>query len=187
MIKKIFFLWLGRWHEVRGYRMIIDIAKKTGINLIMAGEHPDRERFDHQKQCAYEAIDLASGVPNIKFEWLPPDPHHHIVKRELYRQAKAFINTVQFQEPFGIQQPEVLACGTPVIGTRFGALPEVITNGITGYICDNNIESFATAINMIDKINPKDCREHAVMRFDRHIMAKSYLAEYEFIMSGLSW
>jgi glycosyltransferase involved in cell wall biosynthesis len=185
--KKDYFLWLGRWHEVRGYRMMIDIAKRTGINLIMAGEHPDRERFEYQRNCAYEALELAANVPNIKFEWLPPDPNHHEAKRALYQGAKAFINTVQFQEPFGLQQAEALACGTPVIGTRMGALPEVIQHGLTGYICDNNIKDFQVAINMIDRIDPKICREQAVSRFDRKIMAKAYLAEYEFAKNGVVW
>lgn len=185
--KMDYFLWLGRWHEVRGYRMAIEIAKKTGIYLIMAGEHPDREKFEYQKNCVYEALELAEGVPNIKFEWLPPDPHHHERKRELYRGAKALINTVQFQEPFGLQQPEAMACGTPVIGNRFGALPETITNGITGYLCNNTIEDFEIAIKMIDKVDPKTCREHAVMRFDRDVMAKSFLAEYELVINGNTW
>jgi len=185
--KKDYFLWLGRWHEVRGYRMAIEIAKQSGINLIMAGDHPDRLSCNYQKKCAYQAIDLASDVPNIIFEWLPADPYHHEAKREMYRSAKAFINTVQFQEPFGLQQPEALACGTPVICTRIGALPEVISHGITGYLCDNNVEDFVSALKLIDNIDPKVCREHAVMRFDRHIMAKSYLAEYEMINNGINW
>ena len=185
--KKDYFLWLGRWHGVRGYKMIIDIARQTGINLIMAGEHPDRERFDYQRQCVYEAIDLASDLTNVKFEWLPPDPHHHYRKRELYRETRALINTVQFQEPFGLQQPEAMACGTPVIGTRFGALQETIKHGITGYICDNTIKDFAIAIKMIDDIDPKVCREYAVSQFDRHIMAKAYLAEYKAVISGARW
>ena len=185
--KKDYFLWLGRWHEVRGYRMAIDIAKEAGIKLIMAGEHPDREKFEYQKNCAYQAIDLATDLPNISFEWLPPDPNHHKVKRVLYQEAKALINTVQFQEPFGLQQPEAMACGTPVVGTRYGALQETIANGVTGYLCENNTQDFIRAINMIGNIDPKICREHAVMRFDRHIMAKAYLAEYKAVINGAIW
>jgi len=185
--KKGYFLWLGRWHEVRGYRMAIEIAKKTGINLIMAGEHPDREKFEYQRNCVYEALDLASGFSNINFEWLPPDPYHHERKRELYQGAIALLNTVQFQEPFGLQQPEAMACGTPVIGNRFGALSETITNGVTGYLCDNSINDFEIAIKMINKIDPKICREHAVLRFDRDQMAKSFLAEYELVTNGVVW
>ena len=183
---KDYFLWLGRWHEVRGYKTVIEIAKRTGIKLIMAGNHPDREQFEYQKKCAYEAIDLSCGISNIKFEWLPIDPHHHDAKRDLYRSAIALINPVQFQEPFGLQQPEAMACGIPVIGSRIGALPETITNGITGYVCDT-IKDFEIAIKMIDRIDNKTCREHAVSRFDRHIMAKSFIAEYELVKNGIVW
>jgi glycosyltransferase involved in cell wall biosynthesis len=185
--KKDYFLWLGRWHEARGYREAIALAKCTGINLIMAGEHPDREVSQYQRNCAYQALDISADIPNIKFEWLPPDPDHHDRKRELYRGARALINTVQFHEPFGLQQPEAMACGTPVIGTNLGALSETITNGVTGYICDNTIEDFAQAIKLIDNIDPKICREHAAMRFDRHVMTKAYLAEYYSVINGKIW
>lgn len=185
--KKDFFLWLGRWHNVRGYHMAIELAKKTGINLIMAGEHPDRELFDYQKHCVLEAIELAKDVPNIKFEWLPPDPDHHTKKRELLRQAKAYLCTTQFCEPFGLTQAEALACGTPIIATNYGSMPEIITNGITGYICENNIKDFSIALKMIGNIDPETCREHAVLRFDRKVMAKAYLAEYEAVINGRNW
>jgi glycosyltransferase involved in cell wall biosynthesis len=185
--KKEFFLWMNRWHPAKGYKQAIELAKETGIDLVMAGEHPDNEMFEYQRNCVHEAINLATNCPNIHFEWLPRDPKHHEAKRELYRQAKALIYTVQFQEPFGLSQVESLACGTPVIGTNYGSVPEVITNGITGYVCKNDIKDFAIATKMIHNIKPELCREHAVMRFDRRIMAKAFLAEYEAILHGRQW
>lgn len=185
--KKGFYLWMNRWHPAKGYRMAIELAKETGIELVMAGEHPSNEMFDYQKQCALEAVDLAIGAPNIKFSWLPLDPHHHEAKRELYRQAKALLYTVQFQEPFGLSQAEALACGTPVIGTNFGSVPEVITNGTTGFVCKNEIQDFAVGIKSINNINPEACRADVVKRFDRRVMATSYLTEYQAIINGNGW
>lgn len=185
--KKEYFLWLGRWNPVRGYRLTIQLAKETGIELIMAGEHPDREVCMYQRSCSFEAVELAKDLPNIHFEWLPADPHHHEAKRALIQNAKALLFPVQFQEPFGLMQPEALACGTPVIGTNFGSVSEVIEHGKTGYVVENNVDAFKSAIELIGNINPIVCREQALKRFDRYIMAKGFVEEYRKVIAGESW
>jgi glycosyltransferase involved in cell wall biosynthesis len=185
--KKKFFLWLGRWHHVRGYHLAIQLAKETGIELVMAGEHPDREVSDYQKQCSFEAVELARDCPNIHFEWLPADPHHHEAKRVLLQSAKALIFPVQFQEPFGLMQPEALACGTPIIGTNFGSVPEIVKDGVTGFVVDNNWQAFSNAISKIDQIQPAVCRAQAVKRFDRKVMAENYIKEYLKVINGETW
>jgi glycosyltransferase involved in cell wall biosynthesis len=186
--KKNFLLWMNRWHPVKGYSRAIEIARLCpDIEIVLAGEHPDREMFDYQKQCALEAVKLAEGLPNVKFEWLPADPHHHEAKRALYQQAKALLYTIQFNEPFGLSQVEALACGTPVIGTNYGSVPEVISDGVTGFVCENDVQKFIEAIRKIDNINPQTCREHAVRRFDRRVMANSYLTQYNEVISGKGW
>ena len=182
--KDDYFLWMGRWHEVRGYRLTINLAKQTGIKLIMAGEHPDNELFEYQKKCALEAIELAKGCNNIKFEWLPKDPNHHVAKRELYRRALGFILTTQFQEPFGLSQVESMACGTPVISTNYGSMPEIIIDGKTGFICKNDIMNFAIAVKLVDRLDNKICREIAVEKYDKKVMGQNYLREYNDIISG---
>lgn len=185
--KKDFYLWMNRWHETKGYKMAIEVARKTGIKLVMAGEHPDREMFDYQKKCALEAIELAKDLPNVSFFWLPPDPDHHIAKRELYRQAKALLYTVQFHEPFGLSQTEALSCATPVIGTNYGSVPEIIKSGITGYVSNNNLDEYCEIVKKSDKLNYSECRKDAVSRFDRLVMAKNYLTEYQNIIDGKVW
>jgi glycosyltransferase involved in cell wall biosynthesis len=185
--KSDYFLWLGRWHPARGYDVAIELAHRTGIHLIMAGEHPDNEIFDNQKQCALEAQKLAKGAGNIQFAWLPKDPDHHIAKRELFRQAKAFLHFNQFCEPFGLSQTESLACGTPVIGTNYGSVAEVIKDGVTGFVCKNELNYYIEAVKKIDTISPLACREDAVKRFDRTIMAQNYLKEYKDILAGKIW
>lgn len=182
-----FFLWMNRWHRAKGYHVAIELAKATGIDLVMAGEHPDRESQAYQRDCVADAQRLAEGLPNVRFEWLAADPDHHTSKLDLYQRAKALLYTVQFQEPFGLSQAESLACGTPVIGTRFGSVPEVVEDGITGLVRDNSIEDLATAVSLIDEIDPRKCRERAVGRFDRRVMAESYLKEYQAVIDGRTW
>ena len=184
--KDTFFLWMNRWHPAKGYRLAIDLARATGIELVMAGEHPDRDSA-YQRQCALEAVELARGLSNVRFEWLPADPDHHVAKREMYRRARALLYTGQFQEPFGLAQVEALACGTPVIGTRFGSVPEVIEHGVTGYVVDNTVEALAEATKLVDAISPEKCREEGVRRYDRSVMAANYLALYEAVARGETW
>lgn len=182
-----FYLWLSRWHPVRGYKLAIEIAKKAKIELVMSGTHPDDEIFEAQKNCALEAMELAKGYSNISFSFLRADPNHHTTKLDLYQKAKAFLFTPQFQEPFGLTQAEVLSCGTPILGTNFGSVPEIIEHGKTGFVCENNVESFSEAIDRTNDIKLEDCREEAVRRFDRHVMALNYMKEYRMVIEGKTW
>ena len=185
--KKSSYLWVGRWHPIRGYKFAIELAKETGIQLILAGQHPDREITQHQKECCFEALKLAKGTNNIEFEWLPKDPYHHERKMELLQGAKALILPTQFQEPWGLTSSEALACGTPVITTNYGSASEIITDGVTGYVVNNDIKAFAEALNKVHKINPAICREYAVRKFDRKVMAANYVVEYNRVIAGERW
>ena len=182
--KSDYFLWLGRWHPARGYKQAIELAKSTGIQLVLAGERPENELFANQANCAHEAEDLSSGCSNIRIEWLPKDPLHHKAKRELYRKAKALLYTVQFHEPFGLSQVEALACGTKVVVPMLGSCPE-----ISSLVVDPSIPggSWEDALGMFESswgewvTSPKQSavsRQLAVERFDRKVMAANYVKQY---------
>jgi glycosyltransferase involved in cell wall biosynthesis len=185
--KENFLLWMNRWHPAKGYMMAIDVARETGEEVVLSGEHPDNETYSFQANCAREAIAAAKGLSNVHFEFLPGDPEHHAKKREMYRRAKALLYTVQFHEPFGLAQAEALASYTPVIGTRFGSVPEVIEHEVTGFVVDNKVERVADAVSEIEKISPGSCRIEAVARFSRSVMALNYLNLYEEILGGKGW
>lgn len=185
--KENFFLWLGRWSPARGYRLAIELAKQNpDIELVMSGERPADARFDPERNCALEAAELARGVPNIRFEWLPAEEsEHQRVKRELYRRARAFLMIPRFAEPFGLQQIEAIACGTPVVGTRIGSIPEVTEHGVTGLVVEPAF--LASACRKIGSIDPARCREVAVERFDRSVMAREYVKMYQAVARGETW
>lgn len=180
-------LWLGRWHPVRGYKMAIDVARATGIELVMCGEDPQHMRWDSEKAFAAEAVEYAQGLPNVRFEYLPPDPDHHTAKREQYRRAKALLLPTQFQEPFGLQQVEAMACGTPMLSTNYGSMPELGLAVRTA----NDVAAFVKAVNRANGsglfLEPAECRADALDRFDRHVMASNYLKEYEAVIGGARW
>jgi glycosyltransferase involved in cell wall biosynthesis len=84
---------------------------------------------------------------------------------------------ILWNEPFGIVMAEAMACGTPVIGLSNGSVPEVIDNGITGYVCDST-EEMVEAVNNIDKINRATVRSETERRFSSKVIAGNYLQLY---------
>jgi glycosyltransferase involved in cell wall biosynthesis len=130
--------------------------------------------------------DANSKGAQIEFVKLPNNSQHHLAKRELYRKAKALLFTIESHEPFGLTVIEALSCGTPVLATRIGSMPEIITQGLNGYLIDmagttedpQNIGAWQRAIGWIEEglISPEDCRKDAFVRFDRMVAASRYLA-----------
>lgn len=100
--------------------------------------------------------------------------------------AKAFIFPILRDEGFGLTTIESLSCGTPIIATNRGAMPEIIEHNKTGFCC-NTMEDIVYAIQNIDNIKPHDCRESAVKRFDRMVMTKKYEKLYKDIINGNNW
>jgi len=91
----------------------------------------------------------------------------------LYKNAKAFLFPIQWQEPFGLVMIEAMACGTPVIAFKKGSVPEVVVNGKTGFVV-NNEEGMINAIKKIDQINRKQCRKHVEEKFSLEKMIDGY-------------
>ncbi len=179
------FLWLARFHPSKGYHVAIDVARRTGIRLVLAGIHPDEAVAPDHAAYARDAIARAQGLPNVRFAWLPAEGHHE-AKRALYRRAKALLMPVQFHEPFGLVAAEALACGTPVIATAMGSMPEIARPGETGFVCSEIPELDRAAAN-VDVLRNEDCRRDAVARFDRSVMTRKCLALYRDVLDGKTW
>jgi glycosyltransferase involved in cell wall biosynthesis len=183
-------LWLNRWHPVKGYELAARIARETGLKLVMAGVHPDDTTNDHERQCAFEARELARDVPSIDFRWLPgTNPEHDEAKRELYRRARCLLYTTMFQEPFGLSMVEAMACGTPVVGSRMGSVPEIVQRG-RGFICNLDAETVTRFKELADFTfgwGPPAyavCRNEAAANFSQDAFARRYLDEYQRIVKG---
>lgn len=182
-------LWLGRWHEARGFALAIDLARQNrDIELVMAGEHPDDATNAHQRVCAQDAVRLASEVPNITFRWLPKEGHREAVRDE-YRRARAYLFTPLFHEPFGLSQVEAMACGTPVIATPMGSTKEVVIRGYTGPLV-GMADACREWIRLSDgtyQANAEILRKGTVMHFDRSVMAARYAELYAEVAAGGGW
>ena len=103
-------------------------------------------------------------------------------KIELLSHASAILCPIRWQEPFGLVAIEAMACGTPVIAIRRGAFPELIEDGVTGFLCDSD-EEILEAVGEVGKLNPEDCRRRVEKLFDSRRMVQDYLDLFDSILS----
>ena len=110
----------------------------------------------------------------------------HDQKVELLGKARAVLFPIDWDEPFGLVMTEAMACGTPVIATPRGAVPEVVADGETGFIVpvDGYPEAAAEALHRTKDIDPKACRRHVEERFSAEAMVSGYEAVYERVLSS---
>jgi glycosyltransferase involved in cell wall biosynthesis len=101
-------------------------------------------------------------------------------KNELLGHAKALLFPIDWPEPFGLVMIEALACGTPVIAWRQGSVPEVLADGVTGYIVESVTEA-VNAIARLDQLNRYECRRVFEERFTDERMARDYLRAYAYV------
>ena len=164
-----YLLFLGRLSHDKGAHRAIEVAKKTGLALKIAGKM--REPLEKQYFEEHIRPKLGWGI-----EYLGEVPHEE--KVDLLQNARATLFPIAWEEPFGLVMIESMACGTPVIATRRGAVPEVIEHHRGGIIVDHHRE-MAVAVEEADRIDPLECRRYVEERFSRERMVADYVAAYE--------
>jgi glycosyltransferase involved in cell wall biosynthesis len=97
--------------------------------------------------------------------------------------AAALLHPIAFEEPFGLSVVEAMACGTPVIAYRRGSMPELIRNGVNGFLVDGLDEAVA-ALARLDELERRACRVDAQERFSSARMVAEYVAVYDQILKG---
>jgi glycosyltransferase involved in cell wall biosynthesis len=103
------------------------------------------------------------------------------VKAGLVANARAVLFPIDWDEPFGLVMTEAMACGTPVIATPRGSVPEVVADGETGFIVsvENYVEEAAGRLKRLDEISPAACRERVDRLFDKEAMVEGYNRIFE--------
>ena len=151
---------IGR-HKNQG--AAVRVAKKMGLKLILAGKIRDQDYFE----------ELKKDIDGEQVQWFGELDFYK--KVELYQNAKAFLFPILWEEPFGLVMIEAMACGTPVVAFANGAIPEVVVNGKTGFVIENNSEEeMIEAIKKIDSIKRSDCRNHCMENFTVEKMVRGY-------------
>jgi glycosyltransferase involved in cell wall biosynthesis len=166
--KEPFVLWLGRMSPEKAAHIAIDTARAAGRRLVLAGkcnEPAEKGYFDREVRPRLGPDVTWVGEADTRF------------KKRLLSEASCLLFPIQWAEPFGIVMVEALACGTPVVAFRRGSVPEVVEDGVTGYICDDT-RNLSLALNKVDRISPHDCRRYAVRHFEASAMASAYETIY---------
>ena len=164
---------LGRTSPEKGLDRTIEIASRAGIPLKIAAkvDKADQEYFD---TCIKPLLDSE----NVEFLGEIAYPE----KNSFLAQAAALLFPIAWPEPFGIVMIEAMACGTPVIAYPFGSVPEVIQDGINGYIVPD-IEAALEAVKNLGQIDRKKIRKSFEQRFTASRMTQEYLRIYNRILS----
>jgi glycosyltransferase involved in cell wall biosynthesis len=164
---------LGRTSPEKGLDRAIDIANKAGMPLRIAAkiDKSDQEYFD---SCVKPLLNSA----NVEFLSEIGYPE----KNKFLADAAALLFPIAWPEPFGIVMIEALACGTPVIAYPFGSVPEVIQDGINGFIV-SDIEGAVRAIEEIGKLDRRKVRKSFEQQFTASRMTQDYLKIYNRLLS----
>jgi glycosyltransferase involved in cell wall biosynthesis len=161
---------LGRISPEKGVDRAIRIAGKAGLKLKIAAkvDNADKEYYDT------EIRPLIDGNPDVEFIGEINDSQ----KPAFLSGAHALLFPIDWPEPFGLVMIEAMACGTPVIACNFGSVPEVIDDGLTGFIVRNEAEA-VTAVNRVHTLDRSAVRATFDRRFTARRMAEDYLDVYE--------
>ena len=165
-----YLLFLGRMSPDKGAHRAVAVAMQSGVPLRLAGkcrEPKEREYFDQ-----FVAPHLG---PAHDIEYMGEVNHGQ--KVELLQDARATLFPIQWEEPFGLVMIESMACGTPVIATRWGAVPEVIEHGRSGIVVDD-YRLMPLALEEADRLDPLECRRYVEERFAPERMVGDYLRAY---------
>ncbi|MES2046323.1 MAG: glycosyltransferase family 4 protein [Pseudomonadota bacterium] len=163
-------LFFGRIHPDKGAKEAIAIARASGRALDLYGIVQDQ---------AYYECEVAPAVDGVAVRY------HGAVGGEArvraLGSARALLHLINFNEPFGLSVIEAMACGTPVIATRRGSMPELIEHGVTGFLVDTPDEALA-AIERAGEIDRLTVRRAVADRFSVDRMADAYIALYRDIL-----
>ena len=164
---------LGRISPEKGVEQAIEIARRSGMPLKVAAKI-DRSDIDYFERRIKPLMDhiLIEFVGEI----------NSLEKNEFLGNAAALLFPIQWEEPFGLVMIEALACGLPVIAYPRGSVPEIIEDGVTGFLAHDVTEA-VQAVQKISTIDRRVCRAEFEKRFTSKRMARDYLAIYERIVA----
>lgn len=161
-------VFLGRIEEIKGPHLAIEVARRTGRELIIAGNIPDDKR-------AWVEAHVLCHVDGHEVRYVGPVDDTQ--KNALLGEAAALLMPILWEEPFGIVMAEAMACGTPVLGLRRGAVPEVVENGLTGFVVEN-LDELAKAVACLPALDRCASRNRVEALYSDKTIVDAYEALY---------
>lgn len=168
-----YLLFLGRINPDKGPEIAVEVARRCNKKLIVAAKVDDPDS-DYAKGI----LKLFDDEPLVEFLGQVNDSQ----KKELYKNALAFLMPIQWEEPFGLVVIEALACGTPVVAMNRGSMPEIIRDKETGFLV-TDVDEMTAAVNKITDIKRGACRHSIEEKFTIDRMVSEYEAVYAEILS----
>lgn len=167
-------LFVGRMAPEKAPHLAIEAARSSGYSIKLAGmvEPQHRHYFESKVQPALDGATV---------EYVGAMERSAVAG--LYRDAVASLVPLEWDEPFGLVVVESLASGTPVVGWRRGALPELVRDGVTGALVDD-VRGATVALKRIGELSREDCRRDAVNRFSIERMTEGYLSAYADVLGS---
>ena len=186
---KDYFLFFGRIKKFKdqnggeidpkGVLDAIKVCKKANVKLYIAGNVENKDFYEEEiKPHLNDKIKFIGPVDSV-------GPIGFKEKNELYKNALGYFFLSHWDEGCPLGPMEAMACGTPVIANRRSSLPEIVEDNITGFIVnENDIDGAVDAVENIQKIDRKKCRERAENNFSNKIMVDNYEKVYQKILGG---
>ena len=171
-----YLLWMGRMMHGKRADLAIEIARRARMPLKMAAAVHPGERAYFADEIA-PLIERSAGFVEYLGEVGGDE------RAALLRHARALLFPIDWEEPFGMVMIEALACGTPVVAFRRGAVPEVIEDGISGFVVDD-VDGALRALARLDELDRARCRDAFDARFSAARMAHDYVQVYRALAAG---
>jgi glycosyltransferase involved in cell wall biosynthesis len=165
-----YLLFLGRIHPDKGTHTAIEVARRAGLPLVIAGVVHD---------AAYHESLVLPHVDGDAVTYV--GAVGPVARDRLLRDALGMLHLIDFDEPFGLSVVESLAAGTPVVACRRGSMPEIVIDGVTGFLVDD-ADSAVAAVAALGRIDRHACRADARRRFS----AERMVTEYEQLFASLA-
>ena len=159
-------VFLSRVEELKGPHLAIEIAKGSGRTLVIAGNHSE-----HGEDGRFWRDRILPEIGRNGIEYVGPVDDG--AKANLLKRAAALVVPVQWDEPFGIVFAEALACGTPVIACPRGALPEIVEDGVHGFLV-RSVDQGIDAVRRLESLKRTLCRRQAESKFSAGVVVATY-------------
>ena len=174
--KEDYLLWVGRMTPEKGPHRAIAAARAAGVPLVLAGIVQPRQRTFFEQEVAPHIdgsrVSFAGEISGA-------------AKRSLFARARGLLMPIRWDEPFGMVMVEALACGTPVIAFPEGAARELVVDGLTGFLVDDE-QAMAAAVGQLGTIAARDCRSWVARHCDLDVVAAAYEQTYQSVVRGPS-
>jgi glycosyltransferase involved in cell wall biosynthesis len=169
---------LSRVESIKGPHWAIEIARRTGHRLVIAGNHADSG-----PEGDYWRKEIEPWIGRDGIEYV--GPVDDVQKNKVLGGARAMVVPIQWDEPFGIVFAEALACGTPVISCPRGSLPEIVRQGVDGFLI-KSIEEGCEAVAKLGTIDRAGCRRRAEREYAPEVVISRYVDLYQRARAALA-